>query len=66
MEPVEDLTTKSKTIEVAGQPGTHWIRINTKDLENWDVTIYEHLNVFSSVKIVLVVKKRFMGKFNPG
>lgn len=38
---MEDLITKSKIIEVTGPPGTYWIRINTKDLDNWKVTIYD-------------------------
>jgi hypothetical protein len=39
---MEDLVTKSRTIEITGSPGAYWIRINTKDLENWNIIVYDY------------------------
>jgi len=36
------LTTKEKTIEVAGSPGTYNSHVTTKDLQSWTVTIYDY------------------------
>jgi len=36
------LTTKEKTIEVTGSPGTYTSHVTTKDLQSWTVTIYDY------------------------
>lgn len=36
------LTTKEKTIEVTGPPGTYWVNVYANELESWTVKIYDY------------------------
>ncbi|MCC7550819.1 MAG: zinc ribbon domain-containing protein [Methanobacterium sp.] len=40
--PTDSLTTKEKTVEVTGNPGTYASDVTTKDLESWTVTVYDY------------------------
>lgn len=36
------LTTKEKTIEITGPPGTYWVNVYANELESWTVKVYDY------------------------
>lgn len=40
--PTDALSSKEKTVEVTGPPGTYYSQVRSKDLQSWTVTVYDY------------------------